>query len=478
VGPEHHENGRWEGLREVFRMAWPIMLGAISFTVMDFVDKVFVSRLGEDNLAAVGSAGIWSYTLGVFFLGIAGCVSTFAAQSLGRGNTEDCARYAWQGIYISFASGIAALGLWPLADELFGLMGHSPEVTRLEIVYFRVRLFGYVFIAWQGALAAFFQAVNRPIVPMYVSLVANALNVLLDWLLIFPHGSLLPGWGIAGAGVATVVSLAVQVALLQAVFLGPSVNKAFTTRQNLRFNRAKFRDLLRIGWPAGVSSFLDVASWSIFTSFLVGRFATFQLAAHTAAISIMHLTFIPALALNFAITAIVGQWVGRGNIAVAKARTYTTVKVCVFYMVTVGVLIASVGDTLMGVFSSDPAIIELGHTLLILAAIFAGFDAVAIVVNGALRGAGDTRWLMWALFIGSYFVQLPLAYFFSGPFGLEAQGAWIGATIYVILISGVVFMRFKGEKWRHIKIFSEASAEGEPANAPSSADPETDLSSL
>lgn len=478
MNPEHEDTSRWEGLREVTQMAWPIMLGAISFTVMDFVDKVFVSRLGKDNLAAVGSAGIWSYTLGVFFLGIASCVSTFVAQSLGRGNQENCARYAWQGIYISFASGLAALGLWPLADNLFGLMNHTPEVTNLEIIYFRVRLLGYVFIAWQAALAAFFQAVSRPIVPMYVSLVANALNVLLDWLLIFPHGSLLPGWGIAGAGAATVISLAVQVVMLQAIFLGPNTNREFSTRRSLRFSRAKFRDLLRIGWPAGVSSFLDVASWSIFTSFLVGRFATFQLAAHTAAISIMHLTFIPALALNFAITAIVGQWVGRGDITVAKARTYTTVKICVVYMVTVGTLIAVGGETLMGVFSSDADIVELGQTLLILAAIFAGFDAVSIVVNGALRGAGDTRWLMWALFIGSYFVQLPLAYLFSGPLSLEARGAWIGATIYVILLSGVVFMRFRGEKWRHIKIFSEESPDRAYEDSPTSAEPKTDLSSL
>lgn len=477
MNPEHNENSRWEGLREVTQMAWPIMLGAISFTVMDFVDKVFVSRLGEDNLAAIGSAGIWSYTLGVFFLGIAGCVSTFAAQSMGRGAKENCSRYTWQGIYLSFASGFVALGLWPLADGLFDLMHHSPEVTELEVIYFRVRLLGYVFIAWQAALAAFFQAISRPIVPMYVSLIANAMNVFLDWLFIFPHGPLLPGWGIGGAGLATVISLALQVALLQMVFHSRRIDKEFSTRRSLRFDLVKFKELLRIGWPAGVSSFLDVASWSIFTSFLVGRFATFQLAAHTAAISVMHLSFLPALALNFAITAIVGQWIGRGNIAVAKARTYTAVKICVIYMVTVGVIIALFGEALMSVFSSDPKIIELGHILLILAAIFAGFDAVSIVISGALRGAGDTRWIMWALFIGSYFVLLPLAYLFSFPLGLEAKGAWIGATIYVILLSGVELMRFRGEKWRNIKIFDEAPLDNAPGEAPPP-DPESDLSSL
>lgn len=445
---------RWEGLHEVVRMAWPIMLGAMSWVIMDFVDKIFVSRLGVDNLAAIGSAGIWAYTLGVFFVGIAGCVSTFSAQSLGRGNRENCSRFAWQGIYISIAASSMVLLIWPLSQPLFERMGHAPEVVELELTYFRIRVLGFAFIAWQAALAGFFQSINRPIIPMYAALAANVTNVVLDYVLIF--GKLgAPALGIAGAAIATVVSIAFQAVLLQAIFMGKAVDREYGSRRTWRFDWVKMRDLFAIGWPSGVSSFLDVASWSIFTSFIVGGFGTVQLAAHTAAISFMHLTFIPAMALGMATTPIVGRWIGRGDIRTAKLRAYTATRLAIVFMVIIGATLAILGPYLMRVFSSDPEVIGLGYSLLILAAIFAGFDAITIVLAGALRGAGDTRWMMITLSIGAYGVALPLAWLFAHPMGLGARGAWIGETIYIILLSGVFLKRFHGEAWRDIRIFSE-----------------------
>ena len=459
-------NARWAGLREVVRMAWPIMLGAMSFVIMDFVDKVFVSRLGVDNLAAIGSAGIWSYTLGVFFVGVAACVSTFTSQSLGRGNREDCSRYAWQGIYISLFAGAFVVVIWPISGPLFQSMGHAPEVTDLELSYFRIRILGFAFVAWQAALASFFQAVNRPIVPMYTTLAANIANIVLDYILIFGKFGM-PAMGIEGAAIATVISLGIQVVLLQVLFLGADIDREYASRRTWRFDWTKARDLFAIGWPSGVGGLLDVASWSVFTSFIVGAYGTVQLAAHTAAINFMHLMFIPAMALSMATTPIVGQWLGRGNVRVAKARAYTATKLAMVVMVTIGVTLAVLGGLLMRVFSSDPEVIQLGHLLLIFAAIFAGFDAVTIVLAGGLRGAGDTRWMMVALSVGSYGVSLPLAWLFSGPVGLEARGAWLGATIYIILLSGVFFVRFHREAWRGIKIFSEdREGEAAPSEAP------------
>lgn len=448
------DSARWEGLREVAWMAWPILLGAMSWVIMDFVDKLFVSRLGVDNLAAVGSAGIWAYTLGVFFVGIAGCVSTFSAQSLGRGNPEDCSRYTWQGIYISMVASSTMLLMWPISRPLFERMGHAPEVVEFELTYFRIRVLGFVFIAWQAALSGFFQSINRSIVPMYAALAANVTNVVLDYALIF--GKLgAPALGIAGAAIATVFSIGLQVVVLQTIFMGKKVDREYGSRRTWRFDWVKTRDLFAIGWPSGVSSFLDVASWSIFTSFIVGGFGTIQLASHTAAISFMHLTFIPAMALAMATTPIVGQWIGRGDIRTAKSRTYTATRIAIVLMVIIGAMLAIFGPYLMRVFSDDPEVIGLGSTLLILAAIFAGFDAITVVLGGALRGAGDTRWMMITLTIGAYCVSLPSSWFFAHTMGLGAIGAWIGQSVYIVLLSGAFLWRFHGEAWRNIRIFSE-----------------------
>ena len=473
---------RYEGLAEVTKMAAPIVFGQLSYVLMQFVDQIMVARLGTAALAATGPAGLWFFIFSTFFLGIAGCVSTFAAQSLGRGEKEQGAGYAWQGIYISMAGGMFALVLLPLADDLFGLMGHTPEVTRLGVQYFRIRMLGYVFLCWQVTLTSFFQAVNRPRLPMYAAWFANMLNIALNYVLIFGKFGF-PRLEVAGAAWATVIAMAVQVALLHGVFMSKPLNREFETRSRYAFDWLKARELVRIGWPAGLCLFLDVFNWGVFTSFLVGRCGDLQMASHNVAINFLHVAFMPAVGLNHAIAPIVGQWIGRKDIATAKQRTYTTIKLAIGYMTAAGLCFAIFAKPLTRLFfSTDPHVVELAAVLLVFAALFQGFDAVNIVVLGALRGAGDTRWVMWAMLIAAYVGFLPLATFLCmeeialsripgipdgwniAGLGWEAKGAWIGATVYIIGLSGVLFWRFYGERWRDIKIFMEdrIAKAGEP----------------
>jgi multidrug resistance protein, MATE family len=445
------------GVREVMVMSWPIILGSLSYTVMEFVDKWMVSKLGTEPLAAVGAAGIWSFTISTVLLGIIGCVSTFAAQSLGRDKKADCARYTWQGIYLSIGAALLALLFFPLSRPLFQLMRHGDEVMRLELIYFRIRLLGYLPMACGTALAAFFQAVNRPRIPMYMAIVGNANNILFNYLLIFGAFGF-PRMGLAGAATATIISQFMQTILLLGVFVGGPIHREFGSRAVFHFDPGRFRELVRIGLPSGVSMFLDIANWSIFTSFVVGYFGATQLAAHNIAISFMHLCFMPAVAMNQGIAAIVGQWLGRGDIRRAKARTYTALRIAMGYMTGMGLIFAIFGGTLIEtMFSKDPEVIQLGHRLLILAAVFQAFDATNIICMGALRGAGDTRWMMWAMFFMAYLLFLPLATILAFPLKGEAFGAWIGATVFISALSVLLFLRFHGEGWRDIEIFTEAA---------------------
>ncbi len=444
---------RQSGIRELFYMAGPIILGTLSFTLMQFTDTWIVSRLGDDAMAAVGTAGLWTFTLSTFFLGLVGCVSTFAAQSLGRGNRPDCASYTWQAIYIAIATGLMALIFWPFADTIiFRYMPHSQEVLRFESVYFKVRLASFAFIAWQTALSSFFQAVNKPTVPMYIGLLAAGVNAPLDFLFVFGwHGYF--QWGVAGAAIATNVALGLQVFLLQWVFLTGRFREEFGTRHTWRLDMVKVREFLYIGWPGGLTFLVDVFNWTIFTTFLVGGYGTVSLSAHTATVTIMQVSFMPIVGLGHAITPIVGQWLGRGSIAIAKARTYLAMRIGMVYMGMVGLLFIFFGDVLIHIFSQDPQVIRLGRILLILAGLFQAFDAVNIVCICALRGVGDTRWMMGAFFIVGYLIFIPTAYLLASYFNLEAIGAWIGATTYIIILSGVLFWRFYSDGWRHVRIF-------------------------
>lgn len=452
--PEPLKEPYGAGVREVMVMSWPIILGSLSYTVMEFVDKWMVSKLGTEPLAAVGAAGIWSFTISTMLLGIIGCVSTFAAQSLGRDKKQDCARYTWQGIYLSIGAALLAFLFFPLSRPLFQLMRHGDEVMRLELIYFRIRLLGYLPMACGTALAAFFQAVNRPRIPMYMAIVGNANNILFNYLLIFGAFGF-PRMGLAGAATSTIMSQYLQTILLLGVFVSGPFHREFGSRAVFQFDFQRLRELVRIGLPSGVSMFLDIANWSIFTSFVVGYFGATQLAAHNIAISFMHLCFMPAVAMNQGIAAIVGQWLGRGDVLRAKARTYSALRIAMGYMTAMGLIFAIFGGTLIeSIFSQDPEVIRLGHHLLILAAVFQAFDATNIICMGALRGAGDTRWMMWAMFFVAYLLFLPLAFILAFTLKGEAFGAWIAATVFITVLSFILFYRFYSEGWRGIDIFS------------------------
>lgn len=452
---------RFAGAREVMGMAGPIAMGTMSFVAMDFADKFMVATLGTEELAAIGSAGLWSYLAAAIIIGIVGCISTFVGQSIGRGDARSAGAYAWQGFYISLLAGIGALIAWPLAGPVFGAMGHEPRTTELEVVYFQIRLLGYFPLAWGTALATFFQGVNRPYVQMNVMIAGNFLNIFLNYVLIYGNFGA-PELGMAGAAWGTVIAQFAQAAALHFIFFLPSFDGPYATRSSWRFDLRRFRELVRIGAPSGVHMLLEVATWGVFISFIVGGYGTAQLAANNAALSFMHLSFMPAMALNQAIAPIVGQWIGRGDVARAKARTYTAVKIAVVYMLLMGIVFAVIGDRMIArFFSDDPAIILLGWQLLVCAAVFQGFDGMNIVCAGALRGVGDTRWVMFATMVGAYPVFLPIATAMA-YYGGGALGAWIGATVYISGLSMAMLWRFHAERWRSISIFDVPAEEALP----------------
>lgn len=457
----HEIETRWTGLREVMAMSGPIILGSLSYTIMRFVDQMVVSRLGTEALAAMGSAGVWSYVMGCFVFGIIGCVSTFVSQCYGRGEMEQCARYTWQGIHLSLLAGVLALAIWPLSGPLFQSMGHSPDVTRFEATFFRIWLAGYAAVAWMTALASFFQSVGRPGIPMYVAIVANLINLFLNIVLVFGYLGF-PRMGIAGSALASVIAQWFQALCLHAIFISAPFNARFNTRRAFMPDFGRIRELFRIGFFSGLTILMDVGNWAIFTSFVVGHFGDVALASHNAAMAFMHLCFMPALGVNQGICAIVGQYIGRGNFSAAAARTYTAMKVAIVYMFCTGLVFAFFGKGLIRTFfSQDPGVVALGHTLLILAAFFQGFDAINIVVFGALRGAGDTLRVAIITFAGAYLFFLPLSMFLAFVWEWGAVGAWIGATVYIIGLSGIIYLRFRGGKWKEIRIFSH-EIEGAP----------------
>lgn len=444
-----------DGLREILRLAVPIIASMASATIMGFVDTWMVALVGTTEVAAAMPASIIAYTLTALPLGIAQCVSTFAAQALGRGTVEEGAAFAWQGLYLSLAVGAASFLLWPAAPGFFSLFGHELEVVALEVVYFRVRLWGIGLSVAIGALSGFFYGIHRPQVPLVAMIIANAVNIVLCYVLIFGRLGV-PAFGLAGAAAAMVLGFAAQTALLLSVFLSRACHRAFLTRTTWRFAWSHMRQLLHIGWPAGLQTAIDVLGWGVLIVLLVGRFGKEQLAASNIAIQYMTISFMPALGLGQALAALVGRYIGEGRPDLAIQRVYEALFLAIAYMGLMCVVYAAFRIPLMAFFNTDPQVIQAGSNILLCAAAFQVFDGMGITFAGALRGAGDTHWIAGITITLLLCVFAPLSLGSVAFTNLQSLGPWLAGTVNVILLGLALWWRFTQGKWQEINIFATA----------------------
>ncbi|MHC4993358.1 MAG: MATE family efflux transporter, partial [Planctomycetota bacterium] len=412
-------------LREVWSVAWPTVLTMTSYTVMQFIDRLMVGQVGPLELAAQGNGSIWSFAPTAFAMGMLTVVNTFVAQHLGAERTEEAPKYGWAAVWLSVLVWLLVLVPWALLlPVVFGSMGHDESLRRMESGYAQIMIAGAVALLIGRGLHHYFFGLHRPKVVAAAALIGNVANVLLNYALIFGRDGLpaaglpgvpgIPPMGIYGAAIATVCGSVIEMAIPAAIFLGSRMNRELRSRSAWRPQWSTMRDLIRIGWPAGIQLGNELLCWAIFMSALVGYFGPDHMTAGWIALAYMHLSFMPAVGFSVATTSLVGRYIGAGQPDVAVARARLALGLAVGYMTTCALLFFTFRYALADIFiPSDLDPVQAEHVrrvaanLLICAAVFQTVDAFGIVYTGALRGAGDTVWpgvvtviYSWSLIVG------------------------------------------------------------------------------
>jgi MATE family multidrug resistance protein len=433
-----------------YRQAWvlsaPAILTMISQTVMWTVDAAMVGRLGSSELAAVGFGGILIWTLYSFFVGLTSAVNTFVSQSYGAHRYRRCGSHLWQGLYVAAGAAVILYGIRAAAPQLLALIAPPPEVESLSVSYIQIRMLSAGFFLFHYTLAHFFRGIGDTMTPLKVLAVAHLINIVGDYVLIFGKGPF-PAMGVEGAAWATSLANVVAAVLFAGRIVAPGLRERYDVLAQWRAQRAEIVRLLRIGLPIAVHFFLDMGSFLVFSAY-VGRMGTAPLAANQIAIQILALSFMPAQGLAQAATTLMGQYIGAGRPDLAKRCAYTTLKMGLYYAGGIALLCLIVPGELVRIFNTDPEVIALGRRLLLWCAFFQIFDAVQFISDGALRGAGDTRVPMMIVVGGAWLVFLPLAWLFGSGLDGGVVGAWGGATLYVVFISVLMFLRLERDRWR------------------------------
>ena len=448
------------GFGEVLRLSWPASLTMLNTTMLKFVDGLMVSFVGPAPFSAQFMGGMVAFVPESFAMGILTVVNTYVSQNLGAGRLRQTGLYAWAGLAIAmaFACLIAPLAL--VARPLFVLFHHAPDVTALEAMYFRYMVLSVLVTLPTRVLEQFFFGIHRPRIVLVASLLANGTNVLINYTLIFGKFGF-PAMGLEGAAIGSVISWVLQFALLLIVFLAGPLRRKYATGLSRAVRLRHCLDLIRVGWPAGVQLCNDIASWTLFQGALIGPMGTEHMAASTAAMRYMGISFMPAVGIGVAATAIIGRHIGQGRADLARRRAHAAMLSAMVYMGVCGVLFTLFRHDLVRFFVHvDPeqiahaeTIVKIGTRILVCAAVFQLFDAVGIVYVGALRGAGDTRWpmavtiaLSWGIVVGGGAAAVLLL-----P-GLASLGPWIAASLYVVVLGAVMGWRFESGAWRKIDL--------------------------
>jgi multidrug resistance protein, MATE family len=450
---------RDSGLRALLVLAWPLVVSNSFTTVQVFIDRLFLSWYDVDTATAAVLANTLFWLPYALLFPTAGYVATFAAQYTGAGRPLRVGPAVWQGIYFSVIAGLGMLLLIPLAGPAFRAIDHEPTIQALEVQFFRC----LCWLALPGLLtatvSAFFSGRGQSTVVILLNALGLVVTAALDYLLIFGrHG--FPEWGLVGAGWATVAGAWASAILGLALMLRARYRRENATGSGWRFDPALFRRFLRYGLPSAAQWALDMTA---FTAFLVitGWFGASELGATGLVLTINAVAFIPMLGIGQAVAILVGKNLGENRPDRAARMTWLGLAVAGTYMGALAVLYVSLPSLFIAPFQggNDPAkwqpIAERVVVLLWFVAAFSVFDAANIVLSFGLRGAGDTVFVsLVSLFLAWPVMVVPT--WVAWKFGWGLYWGWAFASLYIGLQAGCFLVRFRGGKWRSMRVIEPA----------------------
>jgi MATE family multidrug resistance protein len=462
------------GAAELLRLAWPLIVSSSFHTVQIVVDRSLLAQHSSDEVGAAMAAVLMFWTPFALLQFTANYVSTFVAQYVGAGRPRRVGPAVGQSLYFSLFAGLAFMALVaPLSTQLIALGGHEPRLQKVEAEYLYCLAFAALPMLLTYSAQSFFTGRGESGVILVVNGLGLAVNASTCFLLINGYWGF-PNLGIAGAGWAMVFGSTASAVLALALMLRPRYRAEFATDEIFRFEPALFRRLMYFGLPNGAMVAIDALAFTLFT-FLVGRLGPTELAATSVGFTLNTLAFLPPMGIAMAVEILVGQRLGADEPELAERTARTGMVLALVYMAGAVAGYTLLPDLLLVPFGNDrpewPAVAALVKGLLWFIAAYSLFDAINLVASFALRGAGDTRFVMWAAFGLSWpLMVLPTAFVTGFADGLAPATrlylAWSFASLFIATLAAVFYLRFRHGAWKSMRVIEHAvPADDEDASA-------------
>lgn len=431
-------------VRPMLQLAWPLVAAELGWEAMHVVDTMMLGRLPHSAIAIGASsiANVLFIAVGLFGGGLLFGLDTLVSHSFGARRLADCHRSLFAAFQLAMAiSPLLMAALW-LCGQWLLQSRVDPAVTAHAVPYLYAITWSTPLLLLYFAFRRYLQAMDlvKPITIAIVS--ANLVNLLGNWLLIY--GNLgFPKLGITGSGWATTIARLYMAAYLFVAIVWH--DRKFSTglwHTPFRLDFERWRALLKLGLPAGIHLFLEVAVFAAATV-LAGWLGALPLAAHQIALNTVSTTFMVPLGIASAAAVRVGQALGRRDPAAASHAGWTAIALGAAFMSASALSLLLIPRAIVRVFTPDAAIIETGASLLFIAAFFQLFDGIQVVATGALRGAGETRIPMAAAMVCYWLVGLPLGYYLGFSLHWGVTGLWVGLSASLIAMGAFLVLTWR-----------------------------------
>jgi putative MATE family efflux protein len=441
-------------MRSVIRLAWPVVVQQVSFSMVQLVDTALVGHLGEDALAGVRLAGqiFWFSQAGMIAVGVGS--TAIIARNVGAGNAHLASRTLQNAILMALIWGVfVGLVMWFLGSWGLGALGAEEGARHEGTTYLKAAAVGMPFWSMVFAGNASQQGAGDTRTPMITGVIINVANIIIAYTLINGAGPA-PRLDVLGSGAGFSGAAIIGCALVLTVLAFREGALHWHPTRMFALHPGDAQRVLNVGIPAGVEQAQFNVAFMIYTR-IIASLGTTALAAHGVTLAIQSLTFNVGFGLSVATSALVGQSLGARRPDLAEKGAWVTTRYSLAFMTTMGILMMVFGRQITDVFvggENAEEVVDIGRQLLFIFAFALPGIAVSLCLGGALRGAGDTRVVLYIMAGSTWIVRLVPAYVLAITLGLGVPGAWLAAILDINFRSLLMYLRFRQGKWKEIAV--------------------------
>jgi MATE family multidrug resistance protein len=428
-------------IKKTARLSMPIVVGQLGQMLMGVVDNIMVGKLGATALAAASIANSMFMLVMVVGFGLTMAVTPLTAIACGAGKDRECGVVLRQGILVNLFSGMVLCGLTFFLSEAIPYLNQPPEIVAPASLYMKILGVSILPLMLFQSYRQFAEGVSFLKPAMIITLLANIVNILANWIFIYGHLGV-PALGLTGAGIATISSRMFMAVALMVLVTRSSKMRRFEPFLNFaKIDFPMVRKLLSIGIPAGLQYFFEVSAFSA-SAVMIGWMGTTALAAHQIALNLASISFMVAMGISSAATIRVSHAVGRQDVHGTRMAGFSAAVLCALFMASAGIVFIIFRFLLPAFYIGDKTVIDMTASLLIIVAFFQVSDGTQAVGIGILRGITDMKIPTLITLVAYWVMGLPSGYILAFGFDMGIFGVWCGLLVSLTASGLFMMMRF------------------------------------